>query len=510
MATVNFIPEHAQNASAMRGVIGYCQQEKKTKDENSGRCLISGINCNGENAYEEFMTTKHVYEKANGVFFYHYDQAFSPDEKVTPEEVHQIGLEFAKQAWSGHEVMVATHIDEPQLHSHFVINSVGYETGNKLRQDVYTLKYLRKISDEICIKHGLSVLKPYEGGGKKISTREYRAAMKGDSWKFRLINEVERAMKLSGSKKEFIAEMNKRGYEVRWTEERQNITYICPDGWKCRDKKLHEDKFLKVRMEYEFKIRHELKGKLGNGNEGEEYGTDETDGRRTISADIVRSEEGTVRCGISNTEGNNRFPAGVVSGDTKVGYESRDIKNVADNGTESAGREQEHYEQPDINKRIYRSEDGEFVTTGWERERKIYFELLEHPERGSEQVKPDDRYAEKAFDEISGDNSGSGNLILDAGVGTLTAVASLMDNDQDDDPEEKKKKLNAKDAGSNFGFALGGAIGLAAALIAKGKKQDEDTNETLTEEPDEAKELNNEPYKEREDLDEDEGFKLDM
>lgn len=44
--------------------------------------------------------------------------------------------------------------------------------------------------------------------------------MKCDSHKFRLINEIERAMKLCGNKKEFIAEMNKRGYEVRWTDER--------------------------------------------------------------------------------------------------------------------------------------------------------------------------------------------------------------------------------------------------------------------------------------------------
>lgn len=113
------------------------------------------------------MTTKDVYEKANGVFFYHYDQAFHPNEKVTDEEVHQIGLEFAKRAWSGHEVLVATHTDEPQLHSHFVINSVSFETGAKLRQDVHTLKRLRKISDEICTEHNLSVLKPYEGGSKK-------------------------------------------------------------------------------------------------------------------------------------------------------------------------------------------------------------------------------------------------------------------------------------------------------------------------------------------------------
>lgn len=54
------------------------------------------------------------------------------------------------------------------------------------------------------------------------------------------------------------------------------------------------------------------------------------------------------------------------------------------------------------------------------------------------------------------------------------------------------------------------AIGLAAALIAKSKKQDEDITETPTEELDEVEEINNEPYEESENLDEDEGFKLEM
>ena len=85
-----------------------------------------------------------------------------------------------------------------------------------------------------------------------------------------------------------------------------------------------------------------------------------------------------------------------------------------------------------------------------------------------------------------------------------------MDNDQDDNPEEKKKKLNAKDAGSNVGFALGSDIGLVAALIAKGKRQDEDLSEPPTEEPDEVEEINNKPYEESEDLDEDEGFTMQM
>ena len=85
-----------------------------------------------------------------------------------------------------------------------------------------------------------------------------------------------------------------------------------------------------------------------------------------------------------------------------------------------------------------------------------------------------------------------------------------MDNDQDDDPEEKKKKLDAKDAGSNFGFALGSAIGLATALLSKSKRQDEDITEIPTEEPDKAEEIDNNTYEDGEDLDEDEGFSLQM
>lgn len=497
MATVNFIPEHKQNQSAMKGVINYCLQEKKTKDKNSDKCFISGINCNGENAYEEFMTTKNVYEKANGVFFYHYDQAFHPNEKVTPEEVHQIGLEFAKRAWPAHEVMVATHTDEPQLHSHFVINSVSFETGAKLRQDVHTLKQLRKISDEICTEHNLSVLKPYEGGGKKISAREYRVAMKGDSRKFRLINEIERAMKLCGSKKEFIAEMNKRGYEVRWTDERQNITYTCPGGMKCRDKRLHENKFLKARMEYEFKIRYELKGKLGNGNEGEEYGTDSTDGRRTISADIVCGEEGAKRCRVPNAEGCDRVSAGALSFDMQNCNETGNSKYVADDDGKFTGGEPKYYEQSDINQCGNGGENGEFIGTGWECEREIYFEILKGSGHRNRKDEGYDRYAEKKSAEVFGHDGGSGNSIFGIGVGAVAALASLTDNGKDDDEKERKRKTDAKYAASNLGFALGGAASLAAYLLAK--KKDENINE-----------INSETNEESENLYEDDEFKMDM
>ena len=140
MATVIFIKEGRQNPSAMRAVINYCQQEYKTYDSKSKRDLVSGINCDGENSFSEFMATKKVYGKNNGVFFYQYVQSFLPTEKITPEQAHEVALEFAEKAWKGHEVLVTTHCDARHIHSHFVINSVGYESGMKLRQSAEAVK----------------------------------------------------------------------------------------------------------------------------------------------------------------------------------------------------------------------------------------------------------------------------------------------------------------------------------------------------------------------------------
>nr|WP_316626729.1 relaxase/mobilization nuclease domain-containing protein [uncultured Ruminococcus sp.] len=201
--------------------------------------MVSGVNCDGENAFREFMATKRVHDKANGIFFYHYAQSFPPTEKITPEQAHEIALEFAEKAWAGHEVLVTTHCDANHIHSHFVINSVGFESGMKLRQSPSTLKKLRKLSDEICIAHGLSVLQPYEGGGRSMSSREYRARLRGNSWKQRLANDIDKAMEYSGSKDEFIRSMSILGYHMTWTDERKYLTFHCPNGKSCRDIRLH-------------------------------------------------------------------------------------------------------------------------------------------------------------------------------------------------------------------------------------------------------------------------------
>jgi hypothetical protein len=239
----------------MKGVIDYCVQDFKVYDDKSKQRLVSGVNCNGENAFQEFMLTKNAYKKTTGMNFYQYVQSFSPDEKLTPKQAHQVAVEFAEKAWQGYEVMVATHCDADHIHSHFVINSVSFENGLKLRQNPNTLKSLRMLSDEICKKHNLSTLEPYEDSGKKLSTREYRVNEKGCSWKQKLIAEIELAMQICKTKEEFISKLKADGYGVTWTDDRKYITFQTPTGMKCRDIKLHDDKFLKDNMELEFQIR---------------------------------------------------------------------------------------------------------------------------------------------------------------------------------------------------------------------------------------------------------------
>lgn len=247
MATSTAIPEKTQSATAMKRVIDYIMQDKKTL--YNGIKLVSGQNCVPESAYQEFMATKHQYSKANGVFFKQYVQSFKPDCGATPEQIHQIGLETAK-LFNGFEVVVATHIDRDHWHNHFVVNSVSYETGLKIQINEKGLEQLRRKSDEICQQFGLEVLKPYQKPKQKsLNQREYRAALRGNSKKLKLTNAIDYAVAISRSQKQFVEQMNKLGYGVKWIEHYKYITYTTPDGQRFRDNRLPDDKYLKTNME---------------------------------------------------------------------------------------------------------------------------------------------------------------------------------------------------------------------------------------------------------------------
>ena len=66
-------------------------------------------------------------------------------------------------------------------------------------------------------------------------------------------------MEKSNNKFEFFKVMNEMGYKVTWTKERKNITYTTSEGYKCRDRKLHNEKYLKENMEAYFKEKYKPK-----------------------------------------------------------------------------------------------------------------------------------------------------------------------------------------------------------------------------------------------------------
>ena len=118
-----------QTRGGMSAVLQYVMKEEKTAYR--GRHLVTGVNCQANSCCTEFISTKLQYGKDDGRMYYHFVQSFHPEEPVTPELAHQIALELAQQ-WKDYEVIVATHTDREHIHSHFIVNSVSFQTGRKL------------------------------------------------------------------------------------------------------------------------------------------------------------------------------------------------------------------------------------------------------------------------------------------------------------------------------------------------------------------------------------------
>ena len=379
MATVNIMKsKRSQTRAGLAFILSYCKRDRKTIYE--GRKLVSGINCVPESVYHEMMNTKMHYGKTDGRMFYHITQSFHPDEPITPELAHEIALRFAKENFGDYEVLVATHTDKSHIHSHLVVNSVSCETGYKYHSDNENIERLREASDRLCLEYSLSVVEPKAKNNKQMSAREYHSASRGESWKMQLIVTIEEAMKYARSKEHFIALMEAEGYEVKWTDERKNITYTTPDGRKCRDSKLHEEKFLKEKMEYEFRIRNEITQRAeGNGTQ--------TDEESRSGRAVRNGHRGTLASDDRITENAGRS----VRTDTRYATEHCDEGRVGE-VYESTDQDTDRLlrQEPRGCERIsreagilgngYREQDdfgsGEYNGTGWESERELFEEYV--------------------------------------------------------------------------------------------------------------------------------------
>ena len=352
----------------MKSVMRYVSKLSKTLWD--GQQLVSGIGCQPETAFDEFLSTKLLHHKEGGVMFYHMVQSFPKGAAIDPRAAHEAARRLAGY-FEGCEVLVCTHVDREHVHSHCIINSVNFETGRKVHMADEQIQELRIRNDQICEELGLP---KFQRDGQRqsrgMSNTEYYTADRGESWKFELMRVIDECMRCAGNREEFLVLLRSEGYNATWTDGRKNITYVTPDGRKCRDNKLHIEKYLKENMEAEFGYRTE------NDNTRNVDAAQKADGRGTTA--------GTQRDGHgAELERAARNAGQAVSAADAVGH-----------GPENAPDEAGSTERFDRDA----GECRKIRETGWEPEREVFFRL-QSTDREYEDC-PDhnpERYEESAF-----------------------------------------------------------------------------------------------------------------
>ena len=155
--------------------IRYVENPEKTDDQT----LVSGYNTNPQTAAFDFEITSTMaksvhgsHRKASCNLAYHLIQSFSPDDNVSPEQAHKLGLKLAMEFTDGKfEFIVATHINTESIHNHIIVNAVSFYDYKKLRTVPYrTAQQIRSISDRLCMESQLSVIKDPQHLGQLYPT----------------------------------------------------------------------------------------------------------------------------------------------------------------------------------------------------------------------------------------------------------------------------------------------------------------------------------------------------
>ena len=427
MPIIHFINNKTQTAGGMKNVLSYVSRKEKTVSED--KRFVTGVNCSPETALDEMTATKNLYHKPDGRLYYHLVQSFPSGYEIDPELAHKIAVELAEKAFNKYEVVVATHIDREHIHSHLVVNSVSFEDGKKYHSNKESVEQLMKLSDEICQHYGVHVLDTPKKKMDKdyLSDSEYRSAKRGESFKWELMNVINQVMKQAKTKKQFCYLMKQQGYDVRWEDTRKYITYTCPNGRRCRDNKLHGDKYRKENMEYEFKARRITadvrQGIVGSGGHSADSGSARF---QLESADRIEQAD------VAGAAGNTHQTLG--AGD-ESGYRT---------GTENSTLRAEKYHidlsraagsnvgNCDFSSRGIEESNSGPVLTGWEAERGIWLEA-ERTRRIQAQAK------------IKSSQVDSNLAVgLDSIVGGVTAMATMIEDEPAEDTEYAREHVDSK------------------------------------------------------------------
>ena len=207
----------------------YDQKAEKTQNGE----LVSSFMCSPETAAEEFEISKQLYHQITGrkqspehdIIMYRIIQSFKPGE-ISPEDANRLGYELAMKFTRGqHQFVVSTHVDKAHIHTHIEFNSTNLNCDAKFQNVKNSAFILRRLNDELCRAHGISVIENPKPSAKK--QKEIAAAKYGTSHKEQLRQTIDRVLPDCQGYDDFLAKMRAEGYEIR---EGKKLSFRAP-GW---------------------------------------------------------------------------------------------------------------------------------------------------------------------------------------------------------------------------------------------------------------------------------------
>ena len=287
MATFKHISSKNADYGAAEAYLTFEHDEftmKPTLDEN-GRLIpredyrISSLNCGGEDFAVACMRANLRYEKnqkREDVKSHHYIISFDPrdgtDNGLTTDRAQELGEQFCKAHFPGHQALICTHPDghnhSGNIHVHIVINSLRiYEVpllpymdrpadtleGCKHRCTNAAMEYFKSEVMEMCHREGLYQIDLLNGSKNRVTDREYWAQKKGqaaldkqnapmiadsitprqtkfETNKEKLRQTLRKALATAASFDEFSSLLLQEGVTVK--ESRGRLSYLTPDRTK--------------------------------------------------------------------------------------------------------------------------------------------------------------------------------------------------------------------------------------------------------------------------------------
>lgn len=158
MAINKTINKRTNSHGAMRNCIEYVLREGKTEQH-----LVHFIGpypyekVNYDLVYQSFLAEKRLWGKDSGRMYSHNVISWHKDEKITPEQALEFGIEFAEKWFAGFQTVVSVHKDKDHIHCHIVTNSVSYVNGKKLHNSRKDLEHMKQLTNRMCRERGLTI-----------------------------------------------------------------------------------------------------------------------------------------------------------------------------------------------------------------------------------------------------------------------------------------------------------------------------------------------------------------